>query len=175
VKIDIKTGIIIVLVGVIGLLLGLVIGKGSAPSGQQMAAAPVANYGGDAEGKLAKEFKEKVLLKVIRDNAKDLQVCYFALLEKKTKITEGVLDYIIKVEEDGKISDVKLINNEFGDEDMGECVTKKILSYHLSPPPYGINRFIAHTLAFKSEATAKKEAEERSSKNKPPMVMPVNP
>ena len=135
-KIDIKTGIIIVLVGVIGLLLGLVIGKGSAPAGQQMAAAPVANYGGDAEGKLAKEFKEKVLLKVIRDNAKDLQFCYFALLEKKPKITEGVLDYIIKVEEDGKISDVKLIKNEFGDENMGECVTKKILSYHLSPPPY---------------------------------------
>jgi hypothetical protein len=176
VRIDLKTGIIIVLVGVIGLLLGLVVGKSSAPSqGPAVAAAPVANYGGDADGKLAKEFKEKVLLKVIRDNAKDLQICYFALLEKKPKVSEGVLDYIIQVEEDGKISNVKLIKNEFADGDMAECVTKKLMSYYLSPPPYGINRFIAHTIAFKSEATANKEAKERALKSQPPKVMPVNP
>ena len=173
-KIDLKLAVIICLVAVVGILVGVVVGKGSgtAPSSSSHQAP---SFAPADDGKLAKEYKEKVLLKVIRDQAKDLQVCYFALLEKKPKISEGILDYIIKVEEDGRISEAKLIKNEFEDDDMGSCVTKKILSYYLSPPPYGINRFIAHTLAFKSEETAKKEAEERAKNNQPPKVMPVNP
>lgn len=170
-KVDLKLGVIIGLVGLVGLLVGGLLGRSSNPT----PVASIASYGSDADGKLAKEFKEKVLLKTIRDNAKDLQVCYFDLLADKPKIMEGLLEYILKVEEDGKISEAKLIKNEFEDDDIGLCVTKKLLSYHLAPPPYGINRYIAHTLAFKSEETAKKEAEERAKNNQPPKVMPVNP
>lgn len=170
-KIDIKLLIIILLVGIIGILLGIVIGKGFSPT---TTSSPV-NYGGGDDGKLAKEYKEKVILKVIREQAKDLQTCYFELLHKKPKISEGVLDFILKVEEDGKISNANLIKNEFGDGEMGKCVTQKLLSYHLSPPPFGINRYMAHTLAFKSEETAKKEAAEREKLNQPPKMMPVNP
>ncbi len=171
-KIDIKLIIIIFLVGIIGLLTGLVVGKGSTPVS---VSSPAPSFAPADDGKLAKEYKEKVLHKVIRDQAKDLQLCYFELLEKKPKISEGILDYVLKVEEDGSISDVKLIKNEFKDDQMGSCVTKKILSYHLAPPPYGINRYIAHSVAFKSEETAKREAQEREKKNQPPKVMPVNP
>jgi hypothetical protein len=79
----------------------------------------------------------------------------------------------LKVEEDGKISSVQVTKNEFEDESMADCVTKKINGYYLAPPPYGINRNIAHVLAFKTEATAEREAKERQLKNQPPKVLPV--
>ena len=177
-KIDIKTGIIILLVGIVGMLVGVLLGKSSQSGGSQsIAQAPVQapSFAPADDGKLAKEYKEKVLIKTLFDNAKDLQKCYFELLDKKPKISEGVMDMLIKVEEDGSISQVRITKNEFQDNDMGECVADKVKTYFLAPPPFGINRYISHSLAFKSEETAKKEAEERAEKNKPPKIMPVNP
>jgi len=34
-------------------------------------------------------------------------------------------------------------------------VADKVKTYFLAPPPFGINRYISHSLAFKSEETAK--------------------
>lgn len=167
---DIKLLIIIILVGVVGILTGVLIEKSSiAPATQP----PV--YGSTDDGKLAKEYKDKVVVQVIKDNAKDLQKCYFELLENNPVTREGILTILIKVEEDGKISSTKIIKNEFSNKEIAHCVTKKIGSYYLAPPPYGINRYISHTLAFKTEANAKKEAERRAETNKPPKMLPVHP
>lgn len=134
--------------------------------------APVMQTPAD-DGKLAKTYKEKVVMKAIYDNAKDLQVCYFDFLKKKTKISEGAMDILLKVEEDGSISLAKITKDDFDDVAFEDCVSKKLQSYYLSPPPLGINRYISHSLAFKSEATATKEAKERAEKNKPPKILPV--
>jgi hypothetical protein len=127
------------------------------------------------DGKLAQSYKEKVVVKVIRENAKDLQKCYFELLDKKPAISEGAMDVLIKVEEDGKISSAKITKDQFNDSNFQNCVTKKMESYYLSPPPLGINRYISHVLAFKSEATALKEASERAENSQPPKMLPVRP
>jgi hypothetical protein len=125
------------------------------------------------DGKLAQTYKEKVVTKVIHDNALDLQKCYLNFLDKKPTITEGDMSILLKVEEDGSISSAKITKNNFQDNSFAECVSKKFESYYFSPPPLGINRYISHVLAFKSEATAEKEAKERAEKNRPPKVMPV--
>lgn len=174
IKIDLKLGIIIVLVGVIGILAGILIGRGS-PVQSAQAPAPVSNFVPADDGKLAKEYKEQALVTTIRENAKDLQKCYLAHLETKPKVNEGVLNVLIKVEEDGKVSSASVIKNEFEDAEIADCVAEKLKSYHLPPPPYGINRNIAHVIAFKTEATAEREAKERELKNRPPKVLPVNP
>ena len=124
-------------------------------------------------GKLAQTYKEKVLLKVIRENAKDLQTCYFDLLKKTPIITEGEMNILFKIEEDGKISSAKITKDQFNDKKFESCISNKLESYYLSPPPLGINRFISHVLAFKSEAQALKDAKERAEKSKPPMMLPV--
>lgn len=169
-----KLAIIIVLVGVIGVLAGVLIGRGNNTQTAQTA-APMSNFVPADDGKLAKEYKEQVVVSVIRDNAKDLQKCYLAHLDKKPKINEGVLNVLIKVEEDGKISSANVTKNEFEDDGIADCVSEKLKTYYLSPPPYGINRNIAHVIAFKTEATAEREAKERQLKNQPPKVLPVNP
>lgn len=165
-KLDFKLVTIIVLVGVIGILTGFIVGKSN---NQTVApATPVA-----VDGKLAKEYKEQVLIKVIRENAKDLQQCYFDLLGSSPKITEGNLTVLIKVEEDGKISSARVTKNDFQDSKMGTCVSGKLESYYLAPPPIGINRHISHVLAFKTEETALKEARVREEKSRPPKLFPV--
>lgn len=125
------------------------------------------------DGKLAQSYKEKVLLKTIHDNAKELQTCYFELLKKSPPVTEGEMNVLFKVEEDGKISSAKITKDQFNDKNFQTCISTKLESYYLSPPPLGINRYISHVLAFKSEAQALKEAQERALKNKPPVMLPV--
>lgn len=159
--------IIIGLTTVVGVLLGIVIGRQSSSSSALQSPAD--------DGKLAQSYKEKVIVKVIRDNAKDLQKCYFAHLKKAPKVTEGEMEVLIEVEENGKVSSVEVTRNEFKKEEFAECVSEKIEDYYFSPPPIGINRFISHVLAFKSEETAIREAKERAEKNKPPQMLPVNP
>lgn len=166
---------IIILVGVIGVLLGVLIGKRDSV-GPAPAPVSVANSFAPADdGKLAKEYKEQVIVKTIRENAKDLQKCYFELLAGKPEVSEGEITILFKVEEDGSISSAKATRNEFANVDFENCVTEKMKSYYLTPPPYGINRNISHVLAFKSEETALKEAKERELKNKPPKMLPVRP
>lgn len=157
----------------IGILSGILIGRSTsvpAPSqGQNQNFAPA------DDGKLSREYKEKVVGSMIRDNAKELQKCYLSHLDKKPKIIEGDLNILFKVEEDGKISSASVTKNEFQDNSVSECVISKIQGQFLSPPPYGINRNISHTLSFKTEATAAKEAKERELNSRPPKVLPVNP
>jgi hypothetical protein len=172
IKIDIKLATIIVLVGVVGVLLGIVLGRGPSSAPTQTTQNSQ-NFIPADDGKLAKEYKEQVIVGVIRENAKDLQKCYLSYLDKKPKINEGVLNLLLKVEEDGSISSVSITKNEFEDKEMAECVSNKIAHYYLAPPPYGINRNISHVLAFKTEATAEREAKERQLKNQPPKVLPV--
>lgn len=128
-----------------------------------------------ADEKAAKGFKDKIISKVIRDNAKDIQKCYFEFLNKKPQVSEGEIDILIELKENGKVGSVEVTRNQFNDESFGSCVAEKIDSYFFAPPPIGINRFISHTLAFKSEETALREAKERAEKNKPPMMLPVKP
>ncbi|WPU63801.1 AgmX/PglI C-terminal domain-containing protein [Peredibacter starrii] len=165
-KLDFKITVIIVLVGVIGILTGFIVGRKN-----NEIALPATTTAID--GKLAKEYKEQVLVKTIRENAKDLQQCYFALLDSKPKVTEGSLTVLIKVEEDGKISSAKITKNEFQDPKLEGCVSQKLESYYLAPPPMGINRNISHVLAFKTEETAQKEARAREAKSRPPKLFPV--
>lgn len=158
----------------LGLTTGLLIGRAPNSSPSPAPEATPAAFASADSGKLAKEYKEKVILKVIQENAKDIQKCYLDYLNLKEGITEGLIDILFKVEENGKISNLEITKNEFNNQAMGDCVAKKMSSYYLAPPPYGINRYISHTLAFKSEETAKKEAEERAKNNLPPKVLPVN-
>lgn len=159
-----------ILIGIIGILLGIIFGRTTSTT-----TAPVVNQTPADDGKLAKEYKEKNLVKVIKDNAKSLQVCYFAFLDKKPSVTEGVMDILIKVEEDGKISSARITKDEFIDKDFESCLISKFNNFYLAPPPLGINRYMSHVLAFKSEATALKEEKEWQENNKPPMMLPVGP
>lgn len=147
-------------------MAGVLIGKGSMnqPTVQ-----------GPADEKMEKAFKDKVISKVIRENAKDLQKCYFNLLDKKPSVTEGDIDILIHLEENGKVSSAELTKNTLNDSQFGDCVVKKVESYYFAPPPIGINRYISHTLSFKSEETALREAKERAEASKPPQMLPVKP
>jgi hypothetical protein len=160
-----KQKVAIFLISFVAILLGIIIGKFFSNS------APTQNPADD--GKLAQNYKEKVLVKAIYDNAKDLQKCYFGYLDKKPSVTAGVMNILIKVEENGRISSAEVTKNEFQDNNFASCISKKLESYFLAPPPLGINRYIAHVLAFKSEAEALKEAKERAEKNKPPKMLPI--
>jgi len=162
--------IIIILVFTVGILLGALIFRDNRLGGEISAK----QFTPAGDGKLAKEYKRRELIGLIKENAKDIQKCYFEYLNGSPKISEGVLVILIKVEENGKISSMQVTKNEFKNEKMASCLEKKMTSYYLAPPPYGINRYISHSLAFKSEETAKREAEEMAKKNKPPKFLPLN-
>lgn len=116
-----------------------------------------------------------MIVRVIRENAKDLQKCYFDLLKKKPNISEGEMEVLIELKENGKVDDVEVTRNQFNDSQFASCVSEKIEDYYFAPPPAGINRYISHVLAFKSQETAEREAKERAEQNKPPQMLPVNP
>ena len=173
-KWDVKSSIIVVLIVVVAVLAGIVIGKRSSDAPEQ--ASRPQSEGGFVpadDGKLAKNYKQNELQKTIGKNSKFIQKCYFDLLDKKPAVTEGIVTFLIKVEEDGRISSAKATQNELGDNDLGECISAILTTFYLAPPPYGINRYISHELVFQSEETAKREAEKRLEMNKPPKVLPV--
>ncbi|MFP5387378.1 MAG: AgmX/PglI C-terminal domain-containing protein [Bacteriovoracia bacterium] len=126
------------------------------------------------DGKIAKEYKERSLVKVIRDNAKDLQKCYLDFLATRPTMQEGDIEIVVEVEEDGEIDSAKIIKNDFNNGDFESCLSDKLEDYHLPPPPLGINRYLSHTLSFKSEETALREAKERKEKEKLPKLIPIN-
>lgn len=168
-KIDIKIGIIVILVGVLAFLMG----RNS--SQNTKSGAPVSTASVAPDGKLAKNYKQKEIVKTIRANAKDLQSCYLTYLEKKGPVNEGVIKILFLLRENGSVSEARTISNEFPDINFGECVASKMKSYHFAPPPLGINRNIIHELAFKTQETAEREAKERLKKNSLPKVLPVGP
>jgi hypothetical protein len=164
-KLDIKTIIIIILIFIIGILLGLNLKKNESAN---TATIPVEN------GKLSKEYKSKEITSFINKNAFKIQNCYLTYLEKKPAKAEGNLQILIKVEEDGRMTNVRISDNELKDETIANCVIKNFENNYIAPPPYGINRYLSHSLAFKSEETAKKEQEERArNRNNLPKILPV--
>lgn len=162
-----KQIVILALVAIIFLLIGILVTKNSSSS------APAYQMPAD-DGKLAKSYKEENLVKKIRENAKELQSCYFQYLDSKPEMQEGVIKLLFKVEENGFIKEIQVTENDFKNKSFEKCVEDKLEDIYLSPPPLGINRFISHEIAFKSEETALKEAKEREEKNQPPKVLPVN-
>lgn len=124
--------------------------------------------------KISKEYKERSLVKVIRDNAKDLQKCYLDFLASKPTVQEGDIDIVVEVEEDGEIDSAKIIKNDFNNRTFESCLSEKLEDYHLPPPPLGISPYLSHTLSFKSEETALREANERKEKDKLPKLIPIN-
>ena len=171
IKLDKKNIVIITLVGVIGILVGIIVGQSISKNSKTTSPTPVIM---DQDGKLAKSYKEQVLVKTIRENAKDIQTCYLDYLAMKPKIIEGDFAFNIKVEEDGEITSMKMTNNDFKQDSFADCVTRKIKSYRLSPPPLGINRNIDHNISFKTQETADREALERSKSFELPKVLPVS-
>lgn len=151
-RIDLKTIVIIFLVLIIGLLGGYLVGK-NRTSSAPVIPAPVSKQ-------VAKEYKDSVA-KVIRENGKDIQKCYVEFLDGKPKIQEGKVDFMMKVLENGKIQTFEIIRNELDNEELSKCIKKFGSSWRLPPPPLGLNPYIPHSLAFKSEKTLKQEAEAR--------------
>jgi hypothetical protein len=171
-KIDIKTIIIIILIFIIGILLGFNIKK--TESGNTSISSPRENFLPAENGKLSKEYKSKELTSFINKNAAKIQSCYLTYLEKKPTKGEGNLQILIKVEEDGRMSNVRISDNELQDESIANCVIKNFENNYIAPPPIGINHYLTHSLAFKSEENAKKEQEERAKKrDQLPKVLPV--
>ncbi len=152
----------------VGILAGILIGQRQSQPPRNVLAA-------SEEAKFAKEYKEQVVIKTIRENAKEIQQCYLDLLSKNPTIKEGSLTVLFKIEEDGEISSARITKNDFNDSMMAECVSTKLTSYYFAPPPIGINRYISHVLSFKTEETVKKEALERAEKSKLPKVLPIGP
>jgi hypothetical protein len=150
---------------VICTLTGLLIGK-------NLVSNPAPTQADD--GKVAKEYKERSLVKVIRDNAKDLQECYLDFLADRPTVLEGNIEIVVQVEEDGEIDSAKIVKNDFENKIFESCLSAKLENYYLPPPPLGINRYISHTLSFKSEETALKEERERKEKEKLPKLIPIN-
>lgn len=168
-KIDKKTSAIFVLVAVVAFLLGKLYSGNSSQSNLAN------NMAGVADGKLLRQYKQKEISKTVRENARDLQKCYLAYLDKKPQISEGVIKVLFLLKENGAVEESRVVKSDFPDPEFGKCANEKIKSYYFSPPPFGINRNIDHDLAFKSQETAEREAKEWAEKQKLPKILPVGP
>lgn len=159
--------IIVVLVAIIAFLAGKIYTDKSQSN--------LANNMPAADGKLLRQYKQKEITRTIRENAKDLQKCYLAYLDKKPQVTEGVIKVLFLLKENGSVEESRIVKSDFPDPTFGTCANDKIKSYYFSPPPFGINRNIDHDLAFKSQETAEREAKEWAEKQKLPKILPVGP
>lgn len=167
-KIDAKSLIIIVLIGLLFSIVGYLLGSSGSTSSDQQYALP-------ADSKVAKDYKREEIVKTIRDNAKDIQKCYLDYLKIEREQKEGTITVLFLLNEDGSVSKSSVIKNEFSDDEFGQCAAQKIASYHFAPPPLGINRNISHDLAFMTQETAEAMAKERAEQRAMPKVLPVGP
>jgi hypothetical protein len=163
---DIKLIIIIFLCLALGVISGLYFGS------SKRSASPVPYVSSD-DAKTGKDYKSKSIQPVFVENATDIQTCYLTYLKGNPEVSEGKVNLVFKINEDGSVSDAKVIKNEFNDR-MGDCLVGKVESYFFSPPPYGMNPYMNHSFSFVSEETAKKEAEQRQLNNTPPKILPAN-
>lgn len=159
-KVDIKTGIIFLLSGVIFVLIGYLIGSRSGNHSSEIPADP----------KVQKEYKDQVA-RSIRSRSSEIKACYIDYLANKPKITEGKVDLVFDVEKNGVINGMESGLNELQDKHIEKCISQALSGLRFPPLPLGMNSFISHTIAFKSEETIKKENEMR--KNLLPKVLPV--
>lgn len=157
-KFDLKTSIIVILSGLVLFLGGYILGDRSSKPSQKF-----------ENPEIAKQYKDLVG-KDIREFADDISVCYREFLAKVPAIQEGKLDLVIKVKDNGIVEEMEVSKNELGSLELKNCVLKKLSSLRLKPLPAGLNPYISHTLAFKSDETLQKEAEQR--KNRMPKVLP---
>lgn len=168
-KIDLKTSMIVILVAVVAFLAGKLYTVNTSQSNLAN------NMGAAADGKLLRQYKQKEINRTVRENARDLQKCYLAYLEKKPQVSEGVIKILFLLKENGAVEESRVVKSDFPDPEFGKCANEKIKSYYFSPPPFGINRNIDHDLAFKSQETAEREAKEWAEKQKLPRILPVGP
>lgn len=170
-KVDVKTIIIVILIGIIGVISGFMLGNRKSGDNNSVAAA----NNSVADPKVAKDYKRNEIMKVIRENAKEIQKCYLDHLKNNPPVKEGIVRFIMNLREDGSVESSKITKSDFESEEIGSCSLSIVNKLYFSPPPLGINRTIGHELAFKSEETARMEAEEARKKNALPKVLPVSP
>ena len=70
-KVDVKTIIIVILIGIIGVISGFMLGNRKSGDNNSVAAA----NNSVADPKVAKDYKRNEIMKVIRENAKEIQKC----------------------------------------------------------------------------------------------------
>lgn len=157
-KFDLKTSIIVILSSVILFLSGYILGNQPSRHTPRVL---------DAESE--KKYKDSVAMD-IREFGDAIGGCYRDFLTTKPKVSEGKIDLILKVQENGAVLEIEVAKNELSSDDLKKCVLDKLSSLRLKPLPNGLNPYIAHSLAFKSEATLQKEIE--IQKNRMPKVLP---
>lgn len=160
-KIDNKTVIIFILSSVIFILIGYLIGSHTINKSSEIPADP----------KIQSEYKNQVA-RVIRTRSGEIRACYISFLDRKPKTIEGKIDIVFDVQKNGEIREMEWGLNELQDKEIQECTYKALTGLRFPPLPFGMNSFISHTIAFKSEETLKKENESR--KNLLPKILPAN-
>ncbi len=83
--------------------------------------------------------------------AKSIQTCYLEYLKTKPSITAGRLKLDWQIDGQGKVFGAGVVQNELGNEALGNCVLGKIASITFPPPPAGLSKYIEHSLHFKEE------------------------
>lgn len=89
--------------------------------------------------------------------------------QQKVENYEGKVIFLFHVAEDGKMLSNELIDSDFKDDKLTNCISDSLQGLRFLPPPLGINRYLAHEFIFKSDETFKKEMEER--KNQSPLML----
>ncbi|MBX9768222.1 MAG: AgmX/PglI C-terminal domain-containing protein [Bdellovibrionales bacterium] len=114
-----------------------------------------------AAGSTPKGEKEKQDPYVVREikntivkNAKLLQECWFAHLEKFPAQKKGKLFLDWTVSTTGEPTSVEVVRSEFDDEAFGKCTTEKIAKFHFPAPPWDRPKYIEYTLSFEKEEDA---------------------
>lgn len=89
--------------------------------------------------------------------APSLQQCYLDLLKTKPKVTAGKLHLDWQIDQEGKVLEAGVVQNQLESPAFGDCVVQKLNGIHFPPPPFGQNKYVEHSLFFKDEAALKED------------------
>ena len=101
--------------------------------------------------------------KVVKENVKELRICYERLAQRDSKAS-GRVDLNWTIQPNGIVGDVKVVKSEIKDEDTLECMIASLATWKFSKPLKGVVLDVNYPFVFvRSEEEKKEKKKEKDS------------
>ena len=85
----------------------------------------------------------------ITKNARGIQECYNAFIERKPAKTDGLIVVDWRIDTSGKTVKPEIVSSELADQALATCITGKIATWNFPQPE--MEKYISHGFTFKKK------------------------
>ena len=105
---------------------------------------------GNQQGKRKDIYKDIAVNNSLRKNARKVQACYNAFIQKKPTKTDGFVEFDWIILPKGKVKKAELIASNLQDTTLNDCILNIIRNIEFPPTPTGFETYMTYKYHFKT-------------------------